>query len=47
MDWAIGMLLTDANIFGIYIQYWMIVVALFFALWVACEMVLSPIKRIK
>lgn len=47
MDWFIETLLTDVDIFGIRIQYWMIVFVSFFALWAAYEIAAAQIKKRK
>ena len=47
MDRAIGKLLTDANIFGIDIQYWVIAFGAVFALWAAYEIAAAQIKKRK
>jgi putative solute:sodium symporter small subunit len=47
MDRAIAKLLTDANIFGIDIQYWVIAFGAVFALWTAYEIAAAQIKKRK
>jgi hypothetical protein len=47
MDRVIGKLLTDADIFGIDIQYWVIAFGAVFALWAAYEIAAAQIKKRK
>ena len=47
MDRVIGKLLTDADIFGIDIQYWVIAFGAVFALWVAYEIAAAKIRKRK
>jgi len=47
MDRVIGKLLTDANIFGIDVQYWVVAFGAVFALWVAYEIAAAKVKKRK